>query len=226
VALEVHIRIAGGIEAKYVRVHFAEVDPDALCILAFIDLLVFLLVEVDFGSVHVECKNASLLASSSVGGESYLLVTPSMILNVSAPANSLAFLFTLLLRLCIHFIIFVGSEQWLGHHVLVGFFIVLKVLIHYFLLIFDITVLGEQIRNLRHVMNLLGTTGLFLCVDHLLLLNPLTILNELVVEFIVDESVKDSRSDNEISLRHFVTHAASCHEFDNDRLGCLNPVSL
>ncbi len=65
-----------------------------------------------------------------------------------------------------------------------------------------------------------------LLVHHSLLLHSLAIFDELVIKLVLDKTVDHTCTNNIVTLGHFVTHAARRHQFDHDRLGCLDPICL
>ena len=65
-----------------------------------------------------------------------------------------------------------------------------------------------------------------LLIDHALLFYALSVLDELVVELVLDETIHHTSTNDEVTLRHLITHASRGHKFNYNRLRSLNPVSL
>lgn len=117
---EVHVRVLTGVKAEHVRVYFAEVDPDLLCILPFVHLLILVLVKANLGTVHVESDDASVWVALRVAEVHRLVLCllARVVSDVCAPVHTFL---GLLVVIIVILLVLICVKQWLGHNVLVVF---------------------------------------------------------------------------------------------------------
>ena len=208
------------IEPKHIGIDLAKVNPDFLGVLALVNLFVLFLIKSDLGPIEIHGDNAGGIVLLCAVKCNLFLTTKgvvALVRNISAPVHALALL---VLRVWILvLLILIRVEQRASHHVLVG-----GLVIDRFIFLFLFILLRHKDVQCTHV--LLLSLFLTLLVDHALLFHSLTVLDKLVVQFILDETVKHASTNNVVTFGHFITHASCGHELDHNWLRCLNPICL
>ena len=182
-AIEVHVWVFAGIKPQHVGIDLTKIDPDFLGVLPFVDLFVVFLAEADFGAIHVEGNDTCLMGVGIAKCNVFVSsIIPWLIIDIVTPVD--AFPLGLLVLVGI-LLVLIRIEQGSLHRTLVSFLLIEVAIV--FVEVTTLVVATVLRQEGTQVFEIFGHGAFFaFFVDHALFFDPLSVLNELVVELVLD----------------------------------------